>query len=302
MITLRQLRYFEALSETLHFGRAAKRLNISQPALSAQIAQMEAFFGGALFQRSSGGIALTGEGAAIGARVRSILTEVRELESIATAGDAPLSRRLRLGVIASVAPYLLPSLLALLADEHPRLECEVRESVTDRLLRELSAGEIDCAVVALPVDEHGLETLTLFEDRFHFAVPADQADRYASRVPIGLMRDVRLILLEEGHCLRDQALEICQIADASERAGLGATSLSTILRMVAAGLGATLIPDMAVGDETRRGGIAILPFEEPAPARTIALAFRPSTARRQDFEVLADVIRRAGKPERDLAA
>ena len=302
MITLRQLRYFEALSETLHFGRAARRLNISQPALSAQVAQLEAFFGGPLFQRSPGGLTLTGEGQAIGARVRAILTEVRELESIATAGDAPLSRRLRLGVIASVAPYLLPALLALLAREHPLLECEVRESVTDRLLRELSAGEIDCAIVALPVDEHGLETITLFEDRFHFAVPANHADRYARRIPVELMKDVQLILLEEGHCLRDQALEICRIADSSERAGLGATSLSTILRMVAAGLGATLIPDMAVLDETRRGGIAILPFEEPAPARTVALAFRPSTARRRDFEVLADIIRRAGGPELKSAA
>jgi LysR family hydrogen peroxide-inducible transcriptional activator len=178
----------------------------------------------------------------------------------------------------------------------------VRESVTDRLLRELSAGEIDCAIVALPVDEQGLETITLSEDRFHLAVPADQADRYAHRIPIEQMKDVRLILLEEGHCLRDQALEICQISDASERAGLGATSLSTILRMVAAGLGATLIPDMAVPDETRRGGVAILPFKEPAPARTIALAFRPSTARRRDFEVLADIIRRADEVGRQAVA
>ena len=157
MLTIRQLRYFSTLSETLHFGQAAKRLNISQPALSAQIAQMEEFFGGPLFQRASSGVTLTSDGALIGARVRRILAEMQELESLATSGETLLSRRLRLGMIASVAPYVLPTFLQALASEYPNLECEIRESVTDRLVADLAVGEIDCAVVALPLDDPLLE-------------------------------------------------------------------------------------------------------------------------------------------------
>ena len=297
MITIRQLRYFQALSETMHFGRAAKRLNISQPALSAQIAQMERFFGGPLFSRRASGVGLTSDGQSVAARVRHILNEVAELESLATAGEEPLVRRLRLGIIASVAPYLLPALLGELSTRHPDLTCEIRESVTDRLFADLAAGEIDCALIALPVDDAGLETIALFEDRFFLAVPAARANAIRTPVPPRALRGERLILLEEGHCLRAQALEVCRIAGAREAgetaagAALGATSLTTILRMVSGGLGATLIPEMAVPDELRRGGIAVLPFTDPAPSRTIALAFRPSTARRRDFEAFADLVR-----------
>lgn len=300
MLTIRQLRYFSTLSETLHFGQAAKRLNISQPALSAQIAQMEEFFGGPLFQRASSGVTLTSDGALIGARVRRILAEMQELESLATSGETLLSRRLRLGMIASVAPYVLPTFLQALASEYPSLVCEIRESVTDRLVADLAVGEIDCAVVALPLDDPLLESIALFEDRFYLALPAAEASRLPQPVPLSALRNERLILLEEGHCLRAQALDICRIADAGEMAGLGATSLTTILRMVSGGLGATLIPEMAIPDETRSGGIAILPFEAPTPYRTIALAFRPSTARRRDFEALADLLRRS-QPSADTA-
>lgn len=294
MITIRQLRYFHALCETLHFGQAAKRLNISQPALSAQIAQMEEFFGGPLFIRAASGASLTSDGALIAKRAERILGEVNELESLACLGDRLLSRRLRLGIIASVAPYLLPKILGELRRASPTLECEIRESVTDRLLADLAAGRIDCAIVALPVEGPDLETIALFDDPFHLALPAAEAGRVPVPVPIAALRQERLILLEEGHCLRAQALDICRIADAGEMAGLGATSLTTILRMVSGGLGATLIPQMAIADETRSGGIAILPFRAPTPFRTIALAFRPSTVRRRDFEAVADLIRRVG--------
>ncbi|MEX6507204.1 hydrogen peroxide-inducible genes activator [Jiella sp. M17.18] len=301
MVTLRQLRYFQALSETLHFGRAAKRLNISQPALSAQIQQMEEFFGGPLFQRAASGVSLTSDGHLIGGRVQRILAEVADLESLASAGDRLLDRKLRLGIIASVAPYLLPKLLAALARDHPGLEVEVRESLTERLADDLLSGEIDCAVAALPLDVSGLETIALFDDRFYLAVPAAEAGRLSAPVPLDALRRERLILLEEGHCLRAQAMEICRIADAGELSALGATSLTTILRMVAGGLGSTLIPEMAVADETRGGGIAILPFAPPAPHRTVALAFRPSTARRRDYEALAELIRDAGRCGRDAS-
>ena len=291
MLTIRQLRYFEALADTLHFGRAARQLNISQPALSAQIASMEDGFGGPLFDRRPSGVLLTADGAALLGRVRRLLTDFRDIEGLGTAHGEVLGGRLRLGLIATVAPYLLPPLLPRLARDHPRLECEIRESVTDSLVRDVMQGDLDGVVLALPLEEPGLVPIELFEDRFHLAVPADGSERFQGTVSIRTLASERLILLEEGHCLRDQALKICELVEASQLASLGATSLTTILRMVAGGLGATLIPEMAVEAESRGGGIRILPFEDPAPTRKLALAFRPTTARRRDFEALAVIIR-----------
>jgi LysR family hydrogen peroxide-inducible transcriptional activator len=291
MLTIRQLRYFEALADSLHFGRAARQLNISQPALSAQIAAMEEGFGGPLFERRPSGVMLTADGEALLGRVRRLLTDFRDIEGLGTAHGEVLGGRLRLGLIATVAPYLLPPLLPRLARDHPRLDCEIRESVTASLVRDVMLGDLDGVVLALPLEEPGLEAIELFEDRFHLAVPAAGSERFEGTVSIGTLATERLILLEEGHCLRDQALKICELVEASQLASLGATSLTTILRMVAGGLGATLIPDMAVEAESRGGGIRILPFEDPAPTRTLALAFRPTTARRRDFEALALIVR-----------
>ncbi|MCQ0989393.1 hydrogen peroxide-inducible genes activator [Jiella marina] len=293
MLTLRQMRYFQALSETLHFGRAAKRLHISQPALSGQIAQMEEFFGTALFSRTSAGVALTSDGMMVGERVRSILAEVKELESLGDTGSALMGRRLRVGMIATVAPYLLPKLLPALSKEFPALECEIRESITERLVADLQSGEIDCAVVALPIGDADIETIPLFDDPFYLAVPAHEAVRLPNPVPASLLATERMILLEEGHCLRAQTMDVCRLADDHERAAFGATSLTTVLRMVAGGLGSTLIPAMAVEDENRSAGIAILAIEEPAPSRRLALAFRQTTVRLRDFRAFATVLCRA---------
>lgn len=291
MLTLRQLRYFEALAAQLHFGRAARQLNISQPALSAQIAALQEHFGGPLFERRPAGVVLTSDGLLFRERTRKILTDIRDLEGMNAAGGVVLGGRLRLGLIATVAPYLLPHLLPRLASAHPGLDCEIRESVTQALTASVLLGELDCVVLALPLEIAGLQTIELFEDRFHLAVPEDGSERFQGAVSVQALATERLILLEEGHCLRDQALKICELVEASQLASLGATSLTTILRMVAGGLGATLIPAMAVEAERRGGGIRILPFQDPAPSRTLALAFRPSTARRRDFEALAEVIR-----------
>lgn len=297
MLTLRQLRSFRTLSETLHFGEAARRLNISQPALSAQIAAMEESFGSLLFERRPSGVTMTPSGEAIVERVRSILTDVDELEGLGTPAGSVLSGRLRLGLIATVAPYLLPPLLARLSREHPALDISIRESLTRVLVSDVMAGELDCAVVALPVGEDRLQAIALFEDRFHLAIPIAETGRFAEgRVPLGALAGERLILLEEGHCLREQALKVCQLVESSRFSGLGATSLSTILRMVAGGLGATLIPEMAVRVETAAGGIEVLPFQEPAPSRRLVLVHRPSSARRADFEALADILRDGREP------
>lgn len=297
MLTLRQLRSFRTLSETLHFGEAARRLNISQPALSAQIAAMEESFGSLLFERRPSGVTMTPSGEAIVERVRSILTDVDELEGLGTPAGSVLSGRLRLGLIATVAPYLLPPLLARLSREHPALDISIRESLTRVLVSDVMAGELDCAVVALPVGEDRLQAIALFEDRFHLAIPIAETGRFAEgRVPLGALAGERLILLEEGHCLREQALKVCQLVESSRFSGLGATSLSTILRMVAGGLGATLIPEMAIRVETAAGGIEVLPFQEPAPSRRLVLVHRPSSARRADFEALADILRDGREP------
>ena len=296
MLTIRQLRYFEALAASLHFGKAARQLNISQPALSAQIAALEEGFGGPLFERRPSGVVLTSDGMLVRDRVRKILTDIRDLEGLGAAGGAVLGGRLKLGLIATVAPYLLPHLLPTLAREHPQLDCEIRESLTQTLTDDVLQGALDCAVLALPLESGGLETIELFEDQFHLAVPADDSERFQGAVSISALATERLILLEEGHCLRDRALKICQLVEASQLAGLGATSLTTILRMVAGGLGATLIPAMAVEAESRGGGIRILPFQEPVPSRTLALAFRPSTARRRDFEAVATLIQQLRQP------
>ncbi|MEF2073948.1 LysR substrate-binding domain-containing protein [Consotaella aegiceratis] len=294
MITIRQMRYFDALAQELHFGRAARRLNISQPALSAQIAQMEEFFGGPLVERRPNGLILTPEGGVVAARVRHILAEVRDLEGLSGHHGEVLSGRLKIGFIASVAPYLLPALLPLLRERRPQLEVEIRESVTTSLLDALDAGELDCVVLALPYEQSGIELIPLFDDPFHLAVPETDAGRFPLPVQLGAIACERLILLEEGHCLRDQALKVCQIADPDRLASFGATSLTTILRMVAEGLGVTLIPQIAVTVEGRSGGVAVLPLAKPTPTRTLALAFRRSSVRHRDFEALAEIIQECG--------
>lgn len=291
MFTLRQLRYFEALAEALHFGRAARRLNISQPALSTQIAQLEQAFSQTLVERRSSGIALTPEGEAVLIRARRILVECRDLEALSEGSVEPLSGRLRLGIIASLAPYLLPPLLSRLETHFEGLEIGVRENVTASLLAELARGELDCVALALPVADRGIRTIEIGEDPFLVAVPANRANRFAQPVPAKRLEAERLILLEEGHCLRDQALAFCERAEARDLAQLGATSLATLLRMVAGGLGVTLVPQSAVAAERRAGGIAFLPFVEPAPARTLALAFRASSSRIRGFEQLAQIMR-----------
>ncbi len=301
MLTTRQLRYFETLCDTLHFGRAARRLNVSQPALSGQIAQMEAFFGAPLFDRRPNGATLTREGEAVRAGAARVLAELRTLEALAPSAGAVLEGRLRLGLIATVAPYLLPGLLPRLRANHPALRCEVRESLTKSLVEEIVLGDLDCAVAALPLEAPGLATMPLAEDPFLLAVPSAEADRFPASPTVSDLGRERLILLEEGHCLRDQALQVCRLAEAGELASFGATSLTTILQMVAGGLGATLVPSVAARAEARPG-LTFLGFADPAPARSLVLAFRASSPRRRDFAALAPLIRDALSAEPAAAA
>lgn len=290
MITLRQLRYLAALARHRHFGRAAEDCAISQPALSMQVKELEREIGAELVERRPGDIALTETGLEVAQRAERILAATRDLVDFARHRDV-LSGQLRLGIIPTLAPYVLPRALPLLQQRCPALRLEVRETQTRMLLDELAAGELDCVMLALPAEGADVETLALFEDNFLLAVPAGEPMPARGRVKVEAVDQRRLILLEEGHCLRDQALAFCAIKRRDAPAGLGATSLATVMQMVANGYGVTLLPQVAVDVEGRDSRVRLLRFTEPEPARTVGLAWRRTSPRKADFEALGAIVR-----------
>jgi LysR family hydrogen peroxide-inducible transcriptional activator len=294
VITLRQLRYFEELARTRHFGQAARQCAVTQPALSMQIRELEAELGAELVERRAGSVSLTPIGQEVAARAEAILTQVRELAERARHQAGPLTAPLRLGLIPSVAPYLLPRLLSLAEQNYPGLDLQIRETQTAALMEELTRGDLDAAVLALPIGQPGIQSEKLIEDRFLIAVEARaERDWLNSADPRLRMQQERLLLLEEGHCLREQALQYCQLAHVQAQQALAATSLTTIIQMVAAGRGITLLPEICAETEVDRRRVALIPFPEDAPSRTLGLAWRRTSARRSDYLALADLIRRS---------
>lgn len=296
-ITIRQLRYFEALARHGHFGHAAEASSISQPALSVQIRELETTLGAALFERTPRRVRLTGLGQAFALRVRDILRGVDELGDLARAFAGVLSGRLRIGVIPTIAPYVLPTLVAELARAYPGLDLDFRETVTPRLIEELEDGRLDCAILALPISEPSLVEVALFEESFVLVRP--ERDRDRPMPAAARLHEMRLLLLEEGHCFRDQALSFCDMPIIRARHGLDGSSLSTLVQMVGAGLGVTLIPEMAVAVEARSAPVAVGRFPEPQPSRTVGLTWRRSTPLAPALRDLAEVIRRALSPPRE---
>jgi len=291
-ITLKQLRYFEALARQGHFGRAADVCSISQPALSVQIRELEGHLRQALFERGPRQVRLTAFGEAFGVRVRDILQAVDELGDLARAAQDGLVGRLRLGVIPTIAPYLLPALVARLATTHPDLDLHVRETVTPRLIDELAQGQLDAAIVALPVSEPNFTERVLFEENLVLVRPVAEAQ---TPVPSReALREMRVLLLEEGHCFRDQALSFCNMGAAAP-AGLDGSSLSTLVQLVGAGIGVTLIPDMAVPVETRSAPVCVGRFASPEPARTVGLIWRRSNPLAPRLEELALAVQAVAK-------
>jgi len=290
MVTLKQLRYLSALAEHRHFGRAAEACAVTQPALSMQIRDLECDIGADLVERRPGEVVFTATGREVVERADRILTAVSDLVDVARHRGRSLTGLLRLGVIPTVAPYLLPPLLPALQTRYPELKLDIRETQTGTLLRELQRGQIDAALVALPVEAADLETRLLFEDAFHLAVPAGDPLAPDAEVTAEDVSRRKLILLEEGHCLRDQALSFCAAAPPDLSAGLGATSLATVMQMVANGYGATLVPAIALAVEARDPRVKVLRFRAPAPARRLGLAWRRSSPRRADFEAFAAVV------------
>src|SRR5215470_14857555 len=292
MMTLRQLRYLASLARHRHFGRAAEECAVTQPALSMQIRDLEREIGAELVERRPGEITLTETGIEVAQRAERILAATHDLVDFARHRDV-LSGELRLGIIPTLAPYILPRVLPRLQSGYPQLRLDVRETLTKVLMSELAAGNLDVVLVALPVEGADVEILQLFEDPFLLAVPSDDPMPQHRRVATADVDRHRLILLEEGHCLRDQALAFCAGASGDAPAGLGATSLATVMQMVANNYGVTLLPQVAAGDGVRDSRVKLLRFAEPQPARTIGLAWRRTSPRKRDFTALGEILTQA---------
>lgn len=302
MISLRQLRYFTSLARYRHFGRAAEDCSVSQPALSMQVRELEREIGVELVERRSNDIALTDTGLEVAERAEKILAATRDLIDFARHRNV-LSGSLTLGIIPTLAPYVLPRVLPRLQAKYPRLRLELRETQTKMLLQELARGALDCVMLALPAEGADVETLKLFDDSFLLAVPAADERPPRGRVGVADVDQHRLILLEEGHCLRDQALAFCATrrGDAPP-ARLGATSLATVIQMVANGYGVTLVPEVAIDAEAHDERVKLLRFAEPQPGRTIGLAWRRTSPRRKDFEALGEIVKQVLGSARTLPA
>lgn len=290
-LTVRQMQYFDALAQTLHFGRAAELAGVTQPALSAQIAEMEERLACRLFDRGGKSVRMTDEAQVLQPRIERILADIREVETVARRGRLAMEGRFRLGIIPTIAPYLLPHVLPELKTRFPALLLELRESVTSSLVEETASGRIDGFVAALPLDYPGIVTEELFPDRFFLAVPAGDPVFASPPVPPESPALERLMLLEEGHCLREQALAVCGSVKPVAMASYGATSLTTLLQMVAHGLGITLIPEMAAKPAGDMRDLKIVPFAEPMPSRMICLAWRRNSLRHDECVELAKIIR-----------
>jgi LysR family hydrogen peroxide-inducible transcriptional activator len=288
VVTLKQLRYLAALSAHRHFGRAAEACSVSQPALSMQIQELEAELGVSLVERRPGEVVLTEIGTEVARRAGQVLASTRDLEDFARHRAQLLTGRLRLGVIPSIAPYVLPKILPPLQRRYTELKVELRETVTHVLLKELGEGALDVIMLALPIDDAEIETVRLFDDPFLLAVPSSDERPAGVSVNANDIDTRRLILLEEGHCLRDQALAFC--SSARRDVSLGATSLATVMQMVASGYGVTLLPRVAVDVELRDERVKLLRFADPAPGRTVGLAWRRTSPRKADFAALGQLI------------
>jgi LysR family transcriptional regulator, hydrogen peroxide-inducible genes activator len=288
-VTLKQLRYFDALARHCHFGRAAEACAISQPALSMQIKEMEEALGGVLIERGARQVRLTNFGEKVAQRVRDILRSADELGDFARASRDRLVGPLRIGMIPTIAPYLLPTVIANLARMHPELDIHVRETLTPRLIEELAEGRLDTAIVALPVSEPSLAEVALFAENFLLVRPGnDEGTPVPSRQTL---REMRLLLLEEGHCFRDQALSFCNMQSSSPREVLDASSLSTLVQMVSAGIGVTLIPEMAVAVETRSASVSVARFKNPQPSRTVGMIWRKTSPLARQLLQISEVVR-----------
>lgn len=287
-MNLRDLNYFLVLAETKHFGEAARRCFVSQPTLSMQIKKLEETLGVSLFERSNKQVFLTDQGQLLIARVKKILILVDEMKDLARNSLDPLAGNLRLGVIPTVAPYMLPLVMPSIKNNFPDLKVWLIEEQTKRLIAQLEEGAIDAAIMALPV-ENNFNCKILYQEDFYFACSINHSLAQASFVSVNDLADQQVMLLEEGHCLREQAMAVCQMAKANEVADFTATSLETLRLMVQSGMGVTLLPKLATLTQSS-DLLRCIPFIEPAPSRSIALFWRTGSPKSSCLNALADKI------------
>lgn len=293
-MNLRDLKYLVALADTGHFGRAAAKSHVSQPTLSAQIKKLEEQLGVLLLERRPRHVALTEVGARVVARARRILQEAGDITELARASRDPLAGALKVAFIPTLGPYLLPLVTPRIRKQLPRLQLLLYEYQTGALLERLRAGELDLGVLALGVDVSGLEVLPLHEEAFTLAVPAGHRLAKKNAVRPDDLAGETLLLLEDGHCLRDQALDVCSRIDVREAEDFRATSLETLRQMVAAGLGVTLLPELATqGPFAQAKSVAIRAFVKPAPRRTIGAVWRKSSTRAPAIAAVCDALKKA---------
>ncbi len=290
-IKLKDLRYLVAVADTRHFGRAAERCFVSQPTLSAQLKKLEDSLGVQLIERQPKRIGLTEAGEQIVARARRMLEASEEVLTLARSHRDPLAGRLRVALIPTVGPYLLPQVMPALRKALPRLTLLLYEYQTAPLLERLHGGEIDLGILALPVEHEGLEVRELYEEPFELAVPASHRLAKQPSVRLEELKDEPLLLLTEGHCLRDQALALCSRAGLHEQQDFRATSLETLRQMVAAGAGVTLLPELAgKGPYGSARSVAIRPLARPVPTRRVGAVWRKTTARRPAIDAVCAVV------------
>ena len=292
-LTLKHLKYINALATHKHFGRAAEACAISQPALSIQIKELEAMMGAALVERNARPIHMTPLGRELVERAQEILFAVDDLSDVVRAAKGPMSGRFRLGIIPTIAPYILPNIVTSLAEHFPGMELQPREAITQSLVENLFAHKLDAAVVALPISDPSIREFALFKEDFVLVRNLKDDDK---PVPSpGRLKEMKLLLLEEGHCFRDQAISFCDLSGPTTQDVMEGSSLSTLVQMVGAGIGLTLIPEMAVPFETRSADVSVARFKGKSPSRTIGLIWRKSNPLKEQFLEIGAVVRDVGQ-------
>ncbi len=291
-MNLRDLQYLVALADLKHFGKAAEACFVSQPTLSTQIRKLEDELGVVLFERAPRKVMLTPAGVAMTERARRIVGEVEQMKEAARRTRDPEAGSVRLGLFPTLGPYLLPHVVPQLRKRFPKLELLLVEEKSPVLLDRLHAGKLDAILLALPIDDDQLHAEFLFEEPFVLAVPGHHPLAGRASVSLADLAHERLLLLEDGHCLRDQALDVCQLAGTGEKSGFQATSLETLRQMVAADVGVTLLPTLAVQPPVAPSpDIRLLGFSDSKPSRRIAMVWRKSSAMEGFLMQMADVIR-----------
>ena len=290
-LKLKDLRYLVAVADQRHFGRAAARCFVSQPTLSAQLKKLEQDLGVQLIERAPNNVSLTPAGEEIVARARRILEASDEVVALARSHRDPLAGRLRLALLPTIGPYLLPRVAPAIRRGLPRLQLRLYEYQTAPMLEKLHAGELDVGILALPVELDGLESRELYREAFLVALPERHRLAAHETLRVADLKGEPLLLLEDGHCLRDQALEVCSRAGVREQQDFRATSLETLRQMVAAGAGVTLLPELAGRGAYRSArGVVLRPFVRPAPARQVGALWRKTTPRRAAIDAVTELI------------